>query len=105
MATSEKTSPSRLNGNPQQHIHARMLQTNPAIAYELVLGGWPDGVITCGVIAGKQFANSGSRPMKFQSAAPAVKTGVRLSTRPSAIHCLICPAETWPYCRPSAPMI
>ena len=41
----------------------------------------------------------------FQSAAPSACTRVRALTRPSAIHCRICPRLMGPYCLPSAPMI
>lgn len=102
-----------LNGTPaqqQMHVTDKMPQTNPAVANRLVRGDGIGGAMVLGANVGdklpeKSPANSGNKPIKFQSAAPSAKTGVRCSTRPSAIHCRICSAPTGPYSLPSCPMI
>ncbi len=74
-------------------------ENQTGVAKEFVFGICPaveipgvSGAIGGGAPCAKQLANSGSRPTKFQSFAPSTKTGVRLSTRLSAIHCRNCSA-------------
>jgi len=101
-----------LNGHPQQHITDKTPKTNPVVAKELVFGHWTamevpglGGPMVGGIDGAKCPANSGSAPSGFHSGAPGASVCVCALARPSAIHCLTCPAVAGPYALPSAPMI
>ena len=98
---SENTRPSRLNGNPQQQqTHAKMPQTSPAVASELVRRGWTGGEIVDGALPGKSPANSGSRPTKVQSFAPSTISPPVQPRRTNSLATagLVCGILAWVCC-------